>query len=297
MAMKLRPPHFSPYLLLTLANLFWAGNWIVGRGMRADVPPIALSFWRWIIALACLLPLAWPYLKRDRAVLLAGWRWLLLLGILGTCLYNALTYIGLQQTEAINGLLLNSFIPIVIVALAWIFQGKRLAPKEAFGIALSFTGVLTIVARGDVHTLAQLKLNMGDVWILLSVFAWAVYTLALPKRPAAHPLSFLFAIASIGVIATLPMYFAELASGRHIVNSTGAWLAIAYAGVFPAFLGFIFWNKGVAEVGASRAGLFIHLLPAFGILLAAVFLGERLLAFHFVGIALIFGGIALTTRK
>lgn len=287
----------SPYLLLTLANLFWAGNWIVGRGMRADVPPIALSFWRWVIALACLLPLAWPYLKRDRAVLVAGWRWLAVLGILGTCLYNALTYIGLQQTEAINGLLLNSFIPVVIVALAWAFQGKRLRPVEALGIAASFVGVFAIVARGDPRNLLQLTLNIGDAWILLSVVAWAAYTLLLPKRPAAHPLAFLFAIAAIGTLATLPVYLLEISTGRHVVHSTAAWLAIAYAGVFPAFLGFIFWNKGVEQVGASRAGLFIHLLPAFGILLAALFLGERLLGFHFAGIALIFGGIWLTTRR
>lgn len=292
--MKLRA---SPYLLLTLANLFWAGNWIVGRGMRADVPPIALSFWRWIIALACLLPLAWPYLKRDRAALIGGWRWLAVLGILGTCLYNALTYVGLQQTEAINGLLLNSFIPIVIVALAWAFQGKRIGSREAVGITASFAGVLTIVARGDSATLANLHLNLGDIWILLSVVAWAVYTLLLPKRPAAHPLASLFVMAAIGTTATLPLYLMELAGGRHITASAGAWLAIAYAGIFPAFLGFIFWNKGVEQVGASRAGLFIHLMPAFGILLAAVFLGEQLLSFHFVGIALIFGGIFLITRK
>jgi drug/metabolite transporter (DMT)-like permease len=265
--------------------------------MRADVPPIALSFWRWAIALACLLPLAWPWLKRDRAVLVAGWRRLALLGILGTCLYNALTYIGLQQTEAINGLLLNSFIPIVIVALAWVFQGKRLRPVEALGIAASFVGVFAIVARGDPRNLLHLTLNVGDAWILLSVVAWAAYTLLLPKRPAAHPLAFLFAIAAIGTLATLPIYLFEISTGRHIVHSAAAWLAIAYAGVFPAFLGFIFWNKGVEQVGASRAGLFIHLLPAFGILLAALFLGERLLGFHFAGIALIFGGIWLTTRR
>jgi drug/metabolite transporter (DMT)-like permease len=287
----------SPYLLLTLANLFWAGNWIVGRGMREAVPPIALSFWRWVIALAFLLPLAWPYLRRDRAVLAAGWRWLLLLGLLGTCLYNALTYIGLQQTEAINGLLLNSFIPIVIVALAWAFHGKRLKPIEALGIAASFCGVLAIVARGNPHNLLQLTLNIGDIWILLSVVAWAVYTLLLPHRPQAHPLAFLFAIALIGVVATLPFYLIELASGRQIHASAGAWAAIAYAGIFPAFLGFIFWNKGVEQVGASKAGLFIHLMPAFGILLAAVFLGEALAAFHVAGIALIFGGIFLTMRR
>ncbi len=287
----------SPYLLLSLANLFWAGNWIVGRGIRDEVPPLALSFWRWVIALAFLLPMAWPYLRRDRALLLAGWRWLLLFGILGTCLYNALAYIGLQQTEAVNALLLNSFIPIVIVLLAWLFQGKRLRNIETAGIVISFLGVLAIVARGDPRTLLMLSLNAGDFWILLSVVSWALYTLLLPRRPAAHPLAFLFAIASIGLLATLPFYLLEIQGGRQIAATPASWLAIGYAGIFPAFLGFIFWNKGVEQVGAAQAGLFLHLMPAFGIVLAAVFLGERLLSFHFIGIALIFGGIFLTTRR
>lgn len=287
----------SPYLLLILANLFWAGNWVIGRGMRADVPPMALSFWRWIIALACLLPFAWPYLKKDWPALRAAWRPLVLLGLFGTALYNALTYAGLQQTEAINGVLLNSFIPVVIVALAWIFQGKRLRAIEGVGMTTSFIGVLTIVARGDAATLQHLSLNFGDLLILLSVFVWATYTLLLPKRPAVHPFSLLFACASIGVIGLAPLYAIELAGGRHIIASPQAWLTIAYTGIFPALLGYIFWNKGVEQVGAARAGYFIHLLPAFGILLAALFLGERLLGFHFLGVALIFGGIYLTTRK
>ncbi len=287
----------SPYLLLILANLFWAGNWVIGRGMRADVPPIALSFWRWIIALLCLLPFAWPYLKKDWPALRAAWRPLALLGLFGTALYNALTYAGLQQTEAINGVLLNSFIPVVIVALAWIFQGKSLRAVEGLGMTASFIGVLTIVARGDAATLQHLSLNFGDLLILLSVFVWATYTLLLPKRPDVHAFSLLFAIASIGVLGLLPLYLIELAGGRHIIASPQAWLTIAYTGIFPALLGYIFWNKGVEQVGAARAGYFIHLLPAFGILLAALFLGERLLGFHFIGVALIFGGIYLTTRK
>lgn len=287
----------SPYLLLVLANLFWAGNWVIGRGMRAEVPPLALSFWRWIIAIACLLPFAWPHLKKDWPTLKASARPLIQLGLLGTALYNALTYAGLQRTEAINGVLLNSFIPIVIVALAWIFQGKRLRGIEAVGMMTSFFGVLAIVARGDSGTLLRLTLNAGDLLILLSVFVWAIYTLLLPKRPAVHPFSLLFACASIGLLGLAPFYAMELANGRHLVASPQAWLTLAYTGLFPALLGYIFWNRGVEQVGAARAGYFIHLLPAFGILLAALFLGERLLGFHFLGVALIFGGIYLTTRK
>jgi drug/metabolite transporter (DMT)-like permease len=287
----------SPYLLLTLANLFWAGNWIIGRGMRADVPPLALSFWRWVIALALILPLAWPHLKRDWPQLRAGWPWLVLCGLLGTACYNALAYIALQHTTAVNGLLLNSFIPIVIVCLGWIFLGKKLRPIEVLGIGASFVGVLTIVARGDAATLARLQINPGDIWILVSVVAWAVYTLALPHRPKSDALSFLAAITVVGLIALAPFYVWELGEGRHINPTPATLAAIAYTGIFPAFLGFLFWNRGVAETDPARAGLFIHLLPAFGIILSMIFLDEHPALFHFVGIGLIFAGIWLNTHK
>jgi len=289
--------HASPYLLLTLANLFWAGNWIVGRGIRGDVPPLALSFWRWIIALLFILPLAWPHLRRDWPQLVPSWRWLALFGFLGTATYNALAYVGLQYTTATNGLLLNSFIPVAIVALGWAFLGKRLRPVEALGVLTSLAGVMTIVARGDIAVLAGLHLNIGDIWILISVFAWAIYTLMLPHRPEVHAFSFLAAIAVFGVVELLPAYLWELAEGRHMSLSWSSLGAALYTGIFPAFLGFVFWNKGVAEVGPARAGLFIHLMPAFGILLSIVFLGEQPEPYHAVGIVLIFGGIWLNTRR
>ncbi|HTY04017.1 MAG TPA: DMT family transporter [Rhodocyclaceae bacterium] len=290
-------PHVSPYLLLVLANLFWAGNWIVGRGIRGDVPPLALSFWRWIIALAFILPLAWRHRRRDWPQLAANWRWLALFGFLGTATYNALAYVGLQYTTATNGLLLNSFIPVAIVVLGWIFLGKRLRPVEALGVVTSLAGVMTIIARGDIAVLAGLHLNVGDLWILISVFAWAIYTLMLPHRPNVHPFSFLAAIAIFGVVELLPVYLWEIADGRHMHVAWSSLGAALYTGIFPAFLGFVFWNRGVAEVGPARAGLFIHLMPAFGILLSILFLGEQPEAYHAVGIVLIFGGIWLNTRR
>jgi drug/metabolite transporter (DMT)-like permease len=288
---------FPPTLLLTLSSLFWAGNWIVGRAVRADVPPLALSFWRWAIALLLVLPLAWPHLRREWRQVTASWRWLALSGLLGIAAYNTLAYLGLRYTTATNGLLLNSFIPIAIVALGWAFLGKRLRPIEMLGIAASFCGVVTIVARGDAGVLATLHLNAGDLWILVSVFVWATYTLMLPHRPSMHPLSFLAAITAFGLVELVPAYLWEMSEGRHVVVSVPSLIAIAYTGIFPAFLGFICWNRGVTEVGPARAGLFIHLMPAFGILLSIVFLGERPEGYHFVGIALIFFGIWLNTRK
>ena len=289
--------HASPYLLLTLANLFWAGNWIVGRAFRDAVPPVALSFWRWAIALAFILPFAWPHLRRDWPRIKAAWRWMLPFGLTSTACYNALCYVGLQYTTVINGLLLNSFIPIVIVFLGWLFQGKRLRPIEALGVAASFVGVAVIVARGDAAVLAGLHLNARDIWILVSVVAWAIYTLMLPHRPDTHPMSFLTAIAILGLVVLAPAYAWEIASGR-LINSTPAALAgIGYTGIFPAFLGYIFWNRGVAETNPARAGLFMHLMPAFGIILSMVFLDEHPAPYHFAGIVLIFTGIWLNTRR
>lgn len=287
----------SPYLLLASANLFWAGNWIVGRAFRDSVPPIALSFWRWVIALVFILVWAWPHLRRDWPQLVGAWRWVIPFGLLSTACYNALCYVGLQYTTVINGLLLNSFIPIVIVVLGWAFLHKRLRPIEALGIAVSFAGVAAIVARGDMGVLAGLQLNVGDIWILVSVVAWALYTLMLPHRPQTHPMSFLAAIAIVGLIGLAPAYAWEISSGRLIIATPAALAGIAYTGIFPAFLGYVFWNRGVAEVGPAKAGLFLHLMPAFGIVLSFFFLGERPAPYHLVGIVLIFGGIWLNTRR
>ena len=286
-----------PYLLLTLANLFWAGNWIIGRAFRDEVPPLALSFWRWVIALICLLPLAWPHLRGDRAALLANWHWLLLFGALGTGCYNALAYLGLQQTTAINGLTLNSFVPIMIIALSWALFGRRLGQREAVGVLTSLVGVLTIVAHGDLSMLLGLRFNNGDLWVLGSVVAWSAYTLLLPHRPDVHPLSFLAAISVTGLIALAPFYLWEmLVQERFIVFSTASLAGMAYTGIFPAFLGFILWNRGVAEVGPSKAGLFMHLIPLFGIVLSILFLGELPRIHHGVGISLILTGIWLNSR-
>ena len=291
------PPRISPYLLLTLANLLWAGNWIISRAFRGELPPVALSFWRWVVAVLCLLPLALPHVRRDWPQLRAAWPWLLLFGALGTGGYNVLVYGGLQYTTAINGMLLISFVPIMIVLISWLMLGKRLHGREAAGIVVSFVGVLSIVAHGEAQRLRELTLNIGDFWILASVLAWSAYTLLLSKRPPVHPLAFLAAISVTGLIFLFPFYAWEMAQGRHLIATPGSIAGIVYTGVGPAFLGYILWNRGVAEVGAARAGLFMHLVPAFGIVLSMIFLDEEPALYHAIGIGLIFAGIGLNTRR
>lgn len=291
-------PRAIAYLLLTLTVLFWSGNWVVGRWIRDDVPPIALSFWRWAIAFACLLPWAWPQLRAQRREIARHWKVLAMLGLFGGACHNALTYIGLAHTTATNGVLLASATPIMILGLSWALLGKRLRLAEWLGVALSFAGVLAILAQGELARLLALRPNAGDLWVLLAMLFWALYTVLLAHRPPSlHALAFLAAVTLWGLAGLAPFYLWEMASGKLIVPGVPAFAAIAYAGIFPAALGFIFWNRAVAEVGGNRAGQFMHLMPAFGTLLSMGFLGEMPHAYHAAGIGLILAGIFLTTRS
>lgn len=298
MPSKPAPSRALAYLLLILTALFWSGNWVVGRWIRNDVPPIALSFWRWVIAFLCLLPWAWPHMRSQWRETIRNWKILALLGLFGGACHNALTYIGLARTTATNGVLLASATPIMIIGLSWTLLGKKLRPVEWIGVMISFSGVLTILVQGKLEHLLELRPNDGDLWVLAAMLFWALYTVLLAWRPTGlHALTFLSAIALWGLAGLVPFYLWEIASGRHIVPGGPAIGAIVYAGIFPAALGFIFWNRAVAEVGSNRAGQFMHLMPAFGILLSMTLLGEKPGTYHLVGISLILFGIFLAGRN
>lgn len=288
----------NPYALLTLTSLFWAGNMVMGRGIRADVPPIALAFWRWTIALALVLPFALPHLRSQWPALRKAWLQVIVLGILGVGCYNTFAYLALQHTTATNATLLNSFIPVATIALAFCLLGKRLTALEAAGVLVSLAGVLTIVSHGSVDVLLGLSLNTGDLWMLGAVATWGLYTVGLQWRPqGVDPMLMLAAFTVVGLAMLAPVYAWELSAGRSINPSLMAIGGILYTGIFPGFIGYVFYNAGVAAVGPSRSALFIHLMPVFGIVLAAIFLGERPYWYHFAGIGLVFAGILLTTRK
>lgn len=288
----------NPYVLLSLTALFWSGNMVVGRGITDSVPPITLAFWRWSLALVLILPFALPHLRAQWPVLKAAWRPVVILGILSVGGYNTFAYIALQYTTATNATMLNSFIPVATIALAFVFLGKRLSAIEGLGVVVSLLGVFTIVGKGSIDTFLGLSLNLGDLWMLLAVLTWGLYTVGLQWRPqGVHPMLLLAALTVVGVITLMPFYAFELYTGRYMTLSPTTAVALLYVAVFPSFLGYIFYNAGIAAVGPSRGALFIHLMPVFGTLLAAIFLGERPYWYHFVGIALVFTGIFLTTRK
>jgi drug/metabolite transporter (DMT)-like permease len=248
---------------------------VIGRGVHELMPPVTLASWRWGVALCVLLPFALGPMIRERAILRRRWKILLVLGVLGVGSFNTLVYIGLSSTTATNGLLLNSAIPVLIVLLGWLFLGQRVTLRQALGILVSLCGVAAIVFKGELGQLLELRLSQGDLWVFAAMVVWAVYTLLLRRTPAGlSPIAFLGVTVAIGFAANLPFL-------------------IAYVGVFPSVIAYLFWNRAVAEVGARRSGMFVHLMPVFGALLAYAFLGESLHGYHLAGIALILAGITL----
>jgi drug/metabolite transporter (DMT)-like permease len=292
----LRSP--SPYLLLSLTSLFWAANWVVGRAMRNDMPPIAMGFWRWTIALLILLPFAAPELRRKWPVVRANWLTLTLLGILGAIAFNTLIYVGLQYTAATNGVLFNSISPILIILLSWVVSRERISSLQASGVALSLCGVLVIVARGEIATLAAFHFNRGDMWLITAMILWAFYTIVLRRRPSElSAMGFLTAMLLLSLPFLLPFYLWEFSERRGFALTPATVAALAYYGTVPSIVAYLFWNRGVAQVGPNKAGLFVHLMPLFGAVLSVIFLGEHLYAYHYAGATLIFTGIDLTTRR
>lgn len=282
------------YLYLLLTPLFWSGNFILARAMHAELPPIMLSFSRWSLALCILLPFLVPKFSQQWPLLKKHWKIVVFSGLVGVMGFNTQIYTGLQTTMATNATLLQSLIPVVILLLSAAFLKETVSGKQWVGVSLSFFGALILLSHGDISTLTKLQSNSGDLWILGAVTVWAVYSIGLRWKPVElDGLFFLggaIAVAIIGLIFLIPLEIDEI---QQIEWTLPVFGTILYMAIFPSILAYLFWNQGVSILGAPRAGLFIHLMPVYGLILAAVFLGEKIERFHLVGVALIFAGIYL----
>jgi drug/metabolite transporter (DMT)-like permease len=288
----------AAYTLLVCTSLFWAGNWVLARGIQGHMSPIAMAFWRWFAALVILLPFVAAPIAREWRHILRSWKVLVTLGVLGVAAFNTLSYTGLKYTTATNGVLLNSVIPILIIAINVLFLRAPLQRLQAIGVLISLAGVLTIVAQGELQAVLHLHLNPGDMWVLGAMLVWAVYTVCLRWRPRElTSTAFTGAIVAIGVMVLVPVFAWDYDAGHRTNWNMLTLSAVAYFGVFPSVLAYFFWNAAVARVGSERAGVFLHLMPLFGALLAWMFLGESLLWYHYVGAVLIFSGLFVASRS
>lgn len=284
----------TAFLFAALPPLFWAGNFLVARAMRDEIPPVQMSFWRWALAFTLLLPFAWSAGRRERTLLRHELPFLAILGFVGVTAFNCLIYAALHHTTVVNGALINSLMPAATILFALVLLREPLSAQRILGLLVSLTGAATIIAGGRI---GELAFNRGDVLVLCGLTFWAAYTVLIRwRRTQLSPILFLAATAALGTVFHLPLLAWELATSGGFSPSVTAGAAIVYLAIFPSILAYIFWNRAVATLGPGRTAIFMHLMPIFSVVLAVAFLGEHLFAYHGVGAVLIVSGITMVTR-
>ena len=284
-------PRTVAYAALVLTIALWASSAVAARGLLDAVSPAALAFLRWTVVALCLVPVVW----RDRAAMWnavrSDFRTYALIALIGFAPQSCLIYFGLAGSTATTLGLFNSAIPVIIVAVMFLFRGRKLDALEGAGLALSLAGVALILARGDPRALLALQFSPYDLLLLAGASVWALYTIRLSERPAYLPLpAFLFVTSMLGLAFLAPIATAEIAFKGWPALPPSTLLGIVYLGTLPTLVASLLFAFGVARVGPIHAGILTHLMPVFTALAAATFLGERLQPFHGLGFVLVAGG-------
>ncbi len=282
-----------PYLLLTLTMLAWAGNAVAGRLAVGEISPMLLTAGRWTLVLLLLgvflrrrVVESWPMLRRH-------WRSALWMGALGFTAFNALFYLAAHHTLAISMSIMQGSMPVLVMLGALALHRTPIRPGQAAGVAVTLAGVALVASRGDLSVLIGLRLNIGDVFMLIACALYAAYTLALRGRPGASSLAFFAGLAGAAFVTSLPLAFGEALAGRSIWPTAQGWAILAYVAVAPSFAAQLFYMRAVELIGPGRAGLFINLVPVFGAILAVLILGETVGWHNGLALLLVVGGILL----
>jgi drug/metabolite transporter (DMT)-like permease len=277
--------------------LCYASNHVIGRAVHTDLPPMGLSFWRWVCGALILLPLVAPRLRELWPLYLQHWRILALLGLLivGS---TTLVLLGLNFTTATNTSLINATQPTITALLCWFFLGERLRPLQWLGILVAFAGISLMLLQGDWHVLLDLDFNPGDLVVLLAMFGFAAYGINIRRIPAEfHVRESLFAIILLGLVPLLPFYLVESFIYRPVPVSIDSVLVVVTLALLVSVLGMLMWTRGNQMIGPNRAAIYVNLLPLFGALLAVLILGESIRAYHVAGGLLIGSGMWLALRR
>jgi len=298
-----RPSHrMRPLLLLmlTLPPLLWGSNAVLGQLAAGSIAPVLLNVLRWSVALALLAPFALRQIGPHVPTLRAQWKFLLLSSFLGITCYNALQYLALTTSSALNISLIGAATPVFILISGRVFFGQRINLLSAIGALVSIAGVACVLARGDLSRLDTISFVPGDLFMLVAAFAWGLYTLLLKQSRARVPITVLLSVQiAIGLLCSLPFAAAEHLWGGYAPLVWG-WREIAivlYVGTMPSLLAYFCWQRAVSQTSAQLPVFFMNLTPLFTVSLAALMLNERPQAFHYIGLVLILGGIYLAHRS
>jgi drug/metabolite transporter (DMT)-like permease len=291
--------NFKAYLMLMLCAFFWSGNFIVGKfATLYEVPPLTLNFFRWLIVWIILIPFTFRDMLKNIKIIKKNFYPILLMSIASISVFNSVVYYSLNFTQVLNGALMISIIPVLIVFISFIFKTEKINFSQIFGLLLSITGVLTIITRLDFAKLINLDLNKGDLWLLVAMLSWAIYsTMLRTHNTGLNYLSFMTVIVSIGLIFLFPQFLYELKNHQVLKFNIPVILITSYVVFFAGIGSYILWNKAVVIVGPNKAGIFLHLMPVFSSFMAIFLLNEKLMHFHIIGATIIIIGIYLSSKK
>ena len=287
------------YILLVLTTLFWSGNFIVGKAASTyDIPPFSLNFYRWLFAGLILLPFTFKEILKKKNYIFNNIGFFIILGITSITIFNSTVYYSLYYMQVISGVLMISTIPVWIMFISSMLGIEKTNKSQVFGVILSLLGVLFIITKSDLNVIKNLAFNRGDLIMAIGMFAWALYSALLKKKKyEISQISLLEVVIITGLIFLIPVYFLEMNFGNQIVIGKPFILTLTYVVLFPGLASFFFWIKGISIIGANRAGVFLHLMPVFGSIMAIILFDEKFMYYHLLGAIFIIGGITLSNKK
>jgi len=287
------------YLILILTTIFWSGNFIVGKAASTfQIPPFSLNFYRWFFAGLILLPFTYKEILNKKKYILENIGFFIILGITSITIFNSIVYYSLYYTQVISGILMISTIPVWIIFISSILNIEKTNIFQIIGVIFSLTGVIFIITKADLDLIKNLDFNKGDLSMVIAMFSWAVYSALLKsKKYEISQFALLQVVIITGLIFLIPIYFIEMYLGHLIVLGKPFILTLTYVVLFPGLAAFFFWIKGISLIGANRAGIFLHLMPIFGAVMAMIIFDEKFMYYHIFGAIFIVAGIALSNKK
>jgi len=287
------------YILLILASLFWAGNFVIGKFASIyEIPAFSLNFYRWLFVWIILFPFTYKEIYKNKKYIIENFRLFLVLGVTGITIFNSVVYYSLYFTQVISGILMISTIPVMIILISSVLKIEKTNNFQIIGVILSLVGVFCIITKADLELIKNLDFNKGDLSMTIAMFSWATYSALLKKKKyKLSQISLLQVIISFGFIFLIPIYFIENKIGNPLNFSLPFFSILTYAVLFPAIASYLFWIKGISIIGTNRAGVFLHLMPIFGAILAMIIFKEKFMFYHILGAIFIIIGITLSNKK
>ena len=291
--------NYSAYLFLVLATLCWSGNFIVGKfATLFEIPPLTLNVFRWISVWFILLPFTYKEIFRNLPYIKSNWLVISFMGVITISTFNSVVYFALNYTQVINAVLMLAAIPAATIVLSSLMNIEKTNTFQILGLLLSIIGIGSIISNGDIQKIISLNFNKGDLWMLVCVVTWSLYSTLLKKNKfKLSQFTLIQLMVTVGIFFLIPQFFYEKSIGLELNLEKNFFLILIYVAIFPAIAAYYFWQKGVEIIGPNRASMFIQLMPLFSAIMAIVFFGEKFELYHFAGAILILSGIYFSNRK